>query len=145
MTVGRILENLDQFGIMNQEMEKFQRFFQEWKKVQKAMKKMSFFSPKSIISLLWHKKWQPDMLVIWKYSFALHVIGQENHKRTSYADIQSYEAWENFKYVLKIGDKKFTWYAISLNSGQTLVFYEFICRIPFRFSNWKIFQDVKTK
>ena len=71
MTVGRILENLDQFGIMNQEMEKFQRFFQEWKKVQKAMKKMSFFFSKSIISLLWHKKWQSDMLVIWKYSFVL--------------------------------------------------------------------------
>ena len=61
------------------------------------------------------------------------------------ADMQSYEAWENFKYVLKIGDKKFTWYAISLNSGQTLVFYEFICKIPFSFSNWKTFQDVKTK
>ena len=112
------------------------------KKSAESHEENELFFSKSIISLLWHKKWQSDMLVIWKYSFALHVIGQENHKRTSYADIQSYEAWENFKYVLKIGDKKFTWYAISLNSGQTLVFYVFICKIPFSFSKWKIFQDI---
>ena len=118
---------------------KMSKILSRVKRVQKAMKKMRTFFLKSIISILWHEHWQSDVHVIWKYTFVIHAIGQEHHKRTRNAEMLSYDTWENFKYVLKIGDKKFTWYAISLNSGHILAH---ILRIHLYFSYKKHFCSI---